>query len=312
MDYKGGIRMNLHALRIFNDVSRTGSITRSAQNLLLSQPAVTAQIRNLERELGLKLVEARGRNIGLTEAGELLAQHSQRLFAMEAEIEGVMAAMKSGLLGSLKICATELPERTLLHRWITGYKLEHPEVAIQLLKGQARSALQRLLDEQVHISIVCGNCPIEDEAVDYFTILEDELIFAVPDSHRLAGREVTLDELVKEPFVMREEGSYTRDQLLTLFRSTGYDQPRCAILIEGLKETAEAVISGFGIALLPALFVKKELASGQLKRIHVKGVKLPHPIRVCTRKHGTESPVIRSFISFIQSDIRTAGQTIEG
>lgn len=111
---------------------------------------------------------------------------------------------------------------------------------------------------------------------------------------------------------MREEGSYTRNQLLAIMRSAGYDQPRCSILIEGLKETAEAVQSGFGIALLPALFVKKELASGQLKRIHVKGVKLPHPIRVCTRKHGTESPVIRSFISFIQSDIRTADQTIEG
>lgn len=294
--------MNLHALRIFNEVSKTGSITRSAENLMLSQPAVTAQIRNLEQELGLKLVEAHGRNIRLTEAGELLAKHSVRLFAMEAEMEQVMAAVKSGHRGSLKICATELPESTLLHGWVAGYREQNPDIAIQLLKDSSAGVMKRLINEEIHIAIVCGNWAIEDENVDYFTVVQDELIFAVPSGHRLAGREVSCHELVTEPFVMREEGSYTRAQLMSKLKSAGAREPAASILIEGLKETVEAVKSGFGVALLPALFIKEELASRQLHRVHVQGASMPHPIRVCIRKDRARSAHIQSFISYIQAD----------
>ncbi|MGE7828388.1 LysR family transcriptional regulator [Paenibacillus sp. NPDC093718] len=304
--------MNLHALRIFNDVSKTGSITRSAGNLLLSQPAVTAQIRNLERELGMKLIEANGRNIQLTEAGIALARHSQRLFAMEAEMEEMMEAIKSGQQGSLRICATELPESALLPGWLVGYKQEHPRMDVQLLKGNSRTALQRLQDDSVHISIVCGNWPIEAEDIETYTIMEDELIFAMPALHRLAGKEVTFLELMEEPFVLREEGSYTRKQLWSLIESSDAREPRRSITIEGLKESIEAVKAGYGAALVPALSIKKELASGELGKVKVSGVTFPHPIRVCTKRQEARPAQVHSFISYIQADIREKNQYIHG
>ncbi|MEF7437943.1 LysR family transcriptional regulator [Paenibacillus lautus] len=296
--------MNLHALRIFNDVCKTGSITRSAGNLMLSQPAVTAQIRNLERELGLKLIEANGRNIQLTEAGEALAAHSRRLFAMEAEMEDMMQAIKSGREGSLRICATELPETTLLPGWVVGYKQQNPRMDVKLLKGNSNTALQRLRDHSVHISIVCGSWSIEDELIESFTIMEDELIFAVPGIHRLAGKEVTRFELMEEPFVLREEGSYTRKEFMSLLEASGIRGPRSTITIEGLKETIEAVKAGYGAALVPALSIKTELASGELSKVKVTGVTIPHPIRVCTNKQEAMPAHIRTFISYIQTEIR--------
>ncbi|MGW8821039.1 LysR family transcriptional regulator [Paenibacillus lautus] len=304
--------MNLHALRIFNDVSKTGSITKSAGNLMLSQPAVTAQIRNLEREIGLKLIEANGRNIQLTEAGEALAAHSQRLFAMEAEMEDMMQAIKSGREGSLRICATELPETALLPGWLVGYKQQNPRMDVELLKGNSNTALQRLRDHSVHISIVCGNWSIEDEVIESFTIMEDELIFAVPAIHRLVGREVTRFELMEEPFVLREEGSYTRKQLMSLIEASGIRGPRSSITIEGLNETIEAVKAGYGAALVPALSIKTELASGELSKVKVIGVTIPHPIRVCTKKLEAIPAHIRSFISYIQADIRERHYDIHG
>ncbi|WP_456287566.1 LysR family transcriptional regulator [Paenibacillus sp. AK002] len=304
--------MNLHALRIFNDVSKTGSITKSAGNLMLSQPAVTAQIRNLERELGLKLIEANGRNIQLTEAGEALAAHSRRLFAMEAEMEDMMQAIKSGREGNLRICATELPETALLPGWLVGYKQQNPRVNVELLKGNSNTALQRLRDHSVHISIVCGSWSIEDEVIESFTIMEDELIFAVPAIHRLAGREVTRFELMEESFVLREEGSYTRKQFMSLIEASGIRGPRSSITIEGLKETIEAVKAGYGAALVPALSIKTELASGELSKVKVTGVTIPHPIRVCTKKLEAMPAHIRSFISYIQADIRERHYDIRG
>ncbi|WP_449622320.1 LysR family transcriptional regulator [Robertmurraya sp. Marseille-Q9965] len=97
--------MNLHALRIFAEVAKCGSVTRSAENLLISQPAVTAQIRNLEKELDLILISAKGRSIELTEAGKRLAMYSRQLFSLEAEIEKEMQDFKNGVKGNLRICA---------------------------------------------------------------------------------------------------------------------------------------------------------------------------------------------------------------
>lgn len=225
----------------------------------------------------MKLIEANGRNIQLTEAGEALAAHSRRLFAMEAEMEDMMQAIKSGREGSLRICATELPETTLLPGWVVGYKQQNPRMDVKLLKGNSNTALQRLRDHSVHISIVCGSWSIEDELIESFTIMEDELIFAVPGIHRLAGKEVTRFELMEEPFVLREEGSYTRKEFMSLLEASGIRGPRSTITIEGLKETIEAVKAGYGAALVPALSIKTELASGELSKVKVTGVTIRIP-----------------------------------
>ncbi|GAA0135488.1 hypothetical protein YSY43_23280 [Paenibacillus sp. YSY-4.3] len=89
--------MNLHALRIFNEVASLGSVTRAAEKLLLSQPAVTAQLRNLENEMGMKMITSNGRGVQLTEAGERLAARSNQLFSLEAEIEAEMQALQRGM-----------------------------------------------------------------------------------------------------------------------------------------------------------------------------------------------------------------------
>ena len=117
----------------------------------------------------------------------------------------------------MRICATELPETTLLPGWVVGYKQQNPRMDVKLLKGNSNTALQRLRDHSVHISIVCGSWSIEDELIESFTIMEDELIFAVPGIHRLAGKEVTRFELMEEPFVLREEGvTHEKNSCLSL------------------------------------------------------------------------------------------------
>jgi len=294
--------LNLHALRIFTEVAKCGSVTLSAKKLLISQPAVTAQIRNLEKEFGLKLITAKGRSIQLTEAGEILATYSKQLFSLEAEIEKEMHALLTGAKGSLRICATDLPGKTVLPKWIVQYKKLYPFVDIQLSKGSSSTAFQRLLDHSVQVAFVCGDVQ-EAEGIEYYTLLEDELIFIVPKNHQYEGEEVSLEELMMEPFVVREKGSYTRRKLFSLCRAAGMDIPQSPICMEGMNESIEAVKAGYGVALVPALAVENELFKKELGRVYVKGIHIKHPIKLCKRKQEEPLSSAANFISFIKAEV---------
>jgi DNA-binding transcriptional LysR family regulator len=290
--------MNLHALRMFTEVAKTGSVTRSAENLLISQPAVTAQLRNLERELNMKLIQAEGRSIRLTEEGELVAGHAKRLFALERDIEEEINLIRSGMIGNLRIAATELPGVTVLPNWIVDYKNKYPLVDIKLIKGNSNAVVKRLYNSSVHVAIICGEDKME--GVNYYTLFEDELIFVVPKAHRLSNQEISLKEIVKEPFILREENSYTRSKLFTLFRFEGIKSPVTSICIEGMKETIEAVKAGFGVAFVSSLAVKQDLIDGTIGRVFVQDIHVKHAIQLCTRKDDPPFSTAANFITLVK------------
>jgi DNA-binding transcriptional LysR family regulator len=294
-------QMNLHALRIFTVVAKSGSVTRTAESLLISQPAVTAQLRNLEQELGMKLVTSKGRSIQLTEAGELLASHSIRLFALETEIETKMDDFSTGKRGSLLICSTQLPASTVVPRWIVKFKQKYPLVDVKLYKGNSDWTFQRILDYSVHVAFVCSEQ--QEEGIESYTLLDDELIFIVPGEHRLAGKETSLRELMKEPFILREKGSATRRKVINLCEAENLDEPQSIIQIEGLIESIEAVKAGYGAALVSELAVKSDLYNGKLGRVYVKGVFIKHPIRLCTRSNEDLLSTTANFISLIKDEL---------
>ena len=275
--------MNLHALRVFMEIANTGSVTRAAGSLLLSQPAATAQLRNLEHELGMKLVTPKGRSIQLTDAGKQLAERARELFSLESEMEREMHAIKFGLEGSLRICATDLPRQTVLTAWIVRFKEAYPKVNVQLTKGSSRSAIERLQDHSTDIAIVCGEGP-EDSRLEYVTLLEDELVFIVHRDHPLAGSIASLADLMQVTFILREEGSYTRRKLLSLCDTHDVPKPRIGMCIEGMYETIEAVKSGYGTTFVPSMAVSSELESGELAVVKVPGIRVKHPIKLYIRK----------------------------
>lgn len=298
----GEYDMNLHALRIFTQVANLNSVTRSAESLLISQPAVTAQLRKLEQEIGMKLVIPKGRSIQLTEAGLLLANHSNRLFGMETEIEKVLKDFSDGNRGSLRICATQLPAGTVLPSWIVKFKDKYPLVDVELFKGNSETTYQSLLDYSVHIAFVCNER--HEKGVESLTLLEDELIFIVPKNHKLAGKEVTFEELIMEPFILREEGSATRNKLLSLCETLDINKPQKSIQIEGLRECIETVKAGYGVSLVSALAVKNELHNDDIGKVDVKNVYISHPIKLCRRINEDPLSITNKFIAVIQDELK--------
>ncbi|WP_257349030.1 LysR family transcriptional regulator [Pseudalkalibacillus decolorationis] len=294
--------MNLHALRIFTEVAKSGSVTRTAEKLLISQPAITAQLRNIEKEIGIKLVTSKGRSIQLTEAGEILASDSIRLFSIERELEKKMHDIKTGMKGSLRICTTHLPASTLLPNWIAAFKENYPLVDVQLFKRSSYETIQSLLNHSVHIGLVCGEWKAEE--IDHDTIFEDELVFVVSENNPLHRKETSLKELMKQPLILREKGSSTRKKLSILCDTLNIDQPEAGILIEGMSESIEFAKAGLGVALVPQLAVKDELLRGGLGKVYVNGVSIKLPISICKRKHEDLPSTAANFISLIKAGSR--------
>ncbi|MDF2964239.1 MAG: LysR family transcriptional regulator [Paenibacillus sp.] len=294
--------MNLHALKLFYEAASRGGVTKAAEALHISQPAVTAQIRNLEQELGLTLLLPHGRSIRLSEAGEVLYTYASRLFALEQEMARQMADYRDGRLGKLRITATYLPANHLLPGWMAAFKQAHEGIDMMLTTANSRAAYDKLLHYGADLALIGGSSEAPS-GLSNEKLFEDELWFIAPSGHRLAGQTASLTDVIEEPFILREEGSSTREKLFALCRLHNASPPKVGLQFNGLNETIRAVMAGYGINLLSALEVNEYINDGAVARIYVKGVHLTNPISVCLRAEEELTPAAAQFLEFIREQM---------
>ncbi|RNB91818.1 LysR family transcriptional regulator [Brevibacillus fluminis] len=289
--------MNLYALRLFYHVAKKGSVTRAAEDLRISQPAVTGQIRNLETELELQLLAPKGRGIVLTEAGEMLAAQAERLFSLEAEMGQMVNTYKQGKLGKITIAATYMPANFLLPGWLASFQKQNRRIEVSLITCNAKTAIEHLLQYKADVAVIGGGEMLSDTNRE--ELYEDEFVFIVPKDHKFAQREVTLEELLKEPFVLREEGSSTREQLLALCNAQRVSMPLAAILCNGLHETIRAVMAGYGAALVSAMEASESIQRHDVAQVTVSHLCLKNPVTLHTRKQDTLTPAAQKAVSHL-------------
>ncbi|GAE09736.1 transcriptional regulator, LysR family [Paenibacillus sp. JCM 10914] len=277
--------MNLHALRLFHVIATTGSVTRAAELLHISQPAITAQIKKFEKELTFDLFQPQGRGIRLTEAGAELFPLAQRLFSVEQQIEQFCQDYRSGTKGHVRLAATYLPAHFLLPAWLARYKQQYEDVEMSITTTNSSDALQQLLNMEVDLAIYGGLPEESPDEIQMEELFQDELWFVVSPDHRYADQQISLHEMMREPFVMREEGSSTRERLFSLCRTYSAPSPRIALQFNGLHEAITAVIAGYGANFVSSLVVRDYVERKELSRVFVDGVELQNIIAICTRRH---------------------------
>ncbi|SOC25029.1 DNA-binding transcriptional LysR family regulator [Ureibacillus xyleni] len=288
--------MNLHALRIFIKVAELNSVTKAADALSISQPAVTIQIRNLEKETGLKLIETAGRGIKLTKEGEFLVERAESLFDMEKDIETKLLQIKNGELQELRIASTYFPANFLLPVWLAKFKTDFPFVHVNLYSGNSNQVVEHLLHYKSDIAfIVKEQWDHPDLQIKH--LMDIDFWFIVPQGHKYDGQEVPLSDLMMEPFLFREKGSSTRDILFSLCKIHSVLPPKIGLQFHGLNESIRSVVAGYGTMLAPALAVKDYLERGEIGRVMVKGIEIKRPVYMCTRKN--EKDFTRNLTSFL-------------
>lgn len=293
--------MNLHALRLFHVIATTGSVTRAAELLNISQPAITAQIKKFEKELSLTLFKPQGRGIGLTAAGAELVPLAKRLFSVEQQIEQFCLDYRSGSRGLIRMAATYLPSHFLLPAWLAKYKQRYEGVEMSITTTNSSDALKQLLHMNVDLAIYGGLPEESPNTIQIEELFRDELWFVVSPDHRYANQRISLEEMMREPFVMREEGSSTRERLFALCRTHSAPSPRITLQFNGLHEAIMAVIAGYGANFVSSLVVREYVERGELSRVFVDGIELQNIIAVCTRKHEPLSAAAMNFVDMIRN-----------
>ncbi|MED1645596.1 LysR family transcriptional regulator [Brevibacillus agri] len=291
--------MNLHALRIFVEVALRQSVTEAAAALAISQPAVSAQIRKLENGLGVALVAPRGRGIALTDEGRFLLEKARRIYDWEREIEWQLAEIKQGKKGKLRIASTYLPSHYLVPKWLAAFKRQYEQVDVEIRTRNSAQSIELLLGGQVDLAIVIKES--WDELPVRRVHMTDVLYwFILPADHPYAGKEVSMEQLVQEPFLLREQGSSTREWLFSLCREHGVKRPRVGLQYHGLVESIQSVRAGYGTMLAPALAVKEMVDRNEIGRVTVPGVEIKRPVYICTREEEvSHRPVVERFLGMV-------------
>jgi DNA-binding transcriptional LysR family regulator len=261
-------------LRVFRAVAHHLNFRLAAEELLLTQSAVTQQIKALESELDVALFNRAGGRISLAPAGVALLPVAQRLASLAAEAREAVAATTQTHAGQLHIGASQTIGQYLLPGFVAAFLRENPKVHITIVGGNTQTVLEALVDHRVQLCLIEGPAMRRDVQVEPF--MEDHMVCVVPAAHEWADQEIPVRNVQQAAMVARELGSGSRRIVEQALENAGLD-PKSLNLVMTFDST-EALLSGveagLGIAFVSRWAVRNQLALGSLKLAHIKALNL--------------------------------------
>lgn len=286
------LHVTFRQFEILDAVARHGSVSRAAEALHLTQPAVSLQIRHLADAVGLPLFERLGRRLVLTEAGETVLGCGRRVLEQLAELEETIGGIKGLEGGSLRICVATTVNY-FAARAVAAFCRAHPAVQVSLDVTNRETLLQRLTAGEADIALM-GQPPRNlDLAADPFR--ENPLVVIAPLDHPLAGRRgIPLSELADAVFLVREHGSGTRIAMERYFSEHGFERARDVEMTsnESIKQGVEA---GLGLGIVSLHTLELELQLRRLAVLDVAGFPIRRRWYVVHRSGKQLSPAARAF-----------------
>ncbi len=291
--------MNLHHLRIFSTVAQRGGITAAANDLLLSQPAVSLQLKALERQLGVALFERGGTRLRLTQAGDVLHRAAQLILNAKDEAERAIAELRGGTRGRLILGAGTTGGMYVLPRIVTAYRKLWPDTEIMFHLGTTDQILDKLQQNLLDMGVVGG--PVEDRRFKVDRLCSDELVLVAAPSHPITSlAKVTLKDLGGFSFAVPEVGSRTRQLVERKLREVGVPL-KIAMQLPGTEGVKKAVEAGLAIGMVSGFSVEPEFTTGVLQRVPVEGFRLARSMLLVYRSQKYFSPVGERFRDFAKS-----------
>jgi LysR family hydrogen peroxide-inducible transcriptional activator len=243
--------MELHQLRYFCAIVRTGSFTRAAEQLGITQPTLSQQIRSLEKQIGNPLFERLGRSIRLTSYGEVLSQRAVDILRQVAEAQSTMADLQFGVQGRLRVGVIPTVMPYLIAPQIGDFLTRFPEVDLQFAEYTTRRLLEQLQSGEIDLAI--SGLPVRNPDIVCSQLFREPLLLAVAQNHALArARAVDLQDLRNERLLILREGHCLRDDVLMTCRRTKAEM-RSVFETDQLASIFQLVRAGFGLTIVPAM-----------------------------------------------------------
>jgi len=295
-------KMNINHLAIFRAVADAGSVSKGAQKLHISQPAVSKQLRELEKSLGVALFHRLSTGVQLTEAGELLAGYARRLFAIEARAERAISELKALERGRLRIGASTTIGAYLLPEVCARFQRQYSGLELHVEIANTREIQRRLLENEVDVAFTEGlkDGAVESPELQASVFHHDEIVAIAPPRHPLIKRApVSLQEFCAEPLVLREIGSGTRAVVEAALAERGIT-PSGSLSLGSTEAIKRAVGAGIGVAFVSKLTLSTELQAKTLAVVPLQDFQLERPLHRLRRRGFYEGRAVREFIKMLR------------
>jgi DNA-binding transcriptional LysR family regulator len=291
--------MDTRQLASFCAVVDHESFSLAAEQLGVTQPAVSLQIRSLEKRLGRRLLDRSGRRVEPTEAGLRLSRSAQRMLALEQQlVEEVADASEGELAGTLQIGASTGPGGSVVPLLLCEFQRANPSVRISLTVSDTQTIVDQVAERELAAGIV--GAARRHRGVTFEPLFRDQVVLACPPGHRFAGRTITLDELQAEPPVVMQEGAGVRLVIDDALRAAGLRERHPEVKLElGLQESVKsAVAAGYGITFISRSAIEAELSTGAIATARVEGLEPAREISLATATGRTMPRTAAAFLEF--------------
>ena len=284
-------------LKVFRSVAKNLSFTKASQELFVSQPAITKHIQELEAAYQTRLFDRQGSRISLTESGNLLLEHCERILEDYKRLEYEMHLLHNEYTGGLKLGASTTIAQYVLPPLLASFIGKFPQVSLSLLNGNSEieAALQ---EHRIDLGFVEGVFRLPN--IRYTTFLEDELVAVVRTGSKLAvGEEITPDELFHLPLVLRERGSGTLDVFERALQQHNIKLSSLQVLMYlGSTESIKLFLEHTDcLGIVSVRSITRELYSGQLRVVEIKGMPMLRDFSFA-QPQGQESGLAQVFMQF--------------
>jgi DNA-binding transcriptional LysR family regulator len=300
--------MNLHRLIIFQKVAELHSVTKAAAELNLSQPAVSLQLKSLEKEFDIRLLQRNGTSLQLTQAGEALYRCAVSVFHAKNEVERIISELREGHKGKLILGSNVTGGMYLLPRIVRAFLDGNPDTEISMHIDSTERLYEAVLRNAIDMVLVGG--PSDDRRLGMDIVCVDRLATIASPSHAFAKRSsVSVSDLQSYPAIMPTSGSRTRSFVERRLRSVGVGL-RVTLEMPGTEGVKKAVEANLGFGIVCQYAVEQEVKTGALRVVPIRGLTFERNMELVYRKQKFFSPVAQRFREFVAAYANQHFETI--
>ncbi|WP_319472039.1 selenium metabolism-associated LysR family transcriptional regulator [uncultured Pseudodesulfovibrio sp.] len=296
--------MDIRKLEAFCKVYELKSFSKAGEDMFLSQPTVSSHIANLEAELGVRLFDRLGRKVIPTQAGDVLYRSSVRVFENLEQAKASIEMLRDKVVGELVVGCSTVPSHTIMPNLLGRFSRRYPDVEFSIHTGDSSEVINRVAAGDWPIGIV-GREPVSDELTSEVLFEDENVVVAAGTASWLPEGHVSVEDLVKLPWIMREKGSGTRQILEDILAAEGRTlqdlNVRCRV--DSTSEAMAHTIAGVGMSMTSLLAAKPHIESGAVKRIDVPELAGKRDFYLIYHSGRHVFPALQAFVDFaLQTD----------
>lgn len=301
------IHATLHQLKVFEATARHGSFTRAAEELYLTQPTVSIQVKQLTKAIGLPLFEQIGKRLYLTQAGQKLLETCQEIFDGLDQFEMSISDLKGLKQGQLKL-AVITTAKYFVPRLLGPFCQRYPGIDIALKVTNHKHIQERMVNNEDDLYIISS--PPEQPDLKIYPFLENPLVVLAPKDHPLVGKtNIPIQALNGEPFVMRESGSGTRQAVQKLFADHKVDV-KVRLELGSNEAIKQAIAGGLGVSVLSLHTIISEGTSGEFAILDIEGFPIERHWYVASLAGKQLSVVAEAFLNYLMDESQTLAEKL--